>query len=61
MSIYELERRLDEALESHKKELDFISSGDIPLSRDEIIQLATASLYTLSQFRDAIVDFAKSK
>ncbi|MEZ3426359.1 MAG: hypothetical protein K1W13_02995 [Lachnospiraceae bacterium] len=61
MSVYELERKLDEALESHKQELEFISSGDVPLSRDEIIQLANSSLYTLSQFRDAIVDFAKSK
>lgn len=40
MSVYELEHKLDEALESHKQELNFISSGEAPLSREEILQLA---------------------
>ena len=61
MSVYELEHKLDEALESHKQELHCISSREAPLSREEILQLAKSSLYTLSEFRDAIVAFAKSK
>lgn len=60
MPVHELERKLDEALESYKQELNFISSGEDPLSKDDIIQLAKSSLYTLSEFRDAIIDFSKS-
>ena len=56
----ELANKLDEALEAHLKELDFITSGDAPLSNDEIVQLAKTSYYTLSQFRYALIDFAKS-
>lgn len=52
--------KLDEALEAHLKELDFITSGEAPLSNEEIVQLAKTSYYTLSQFRYALIDFAKS-
>lgn len=60
MTSNELENKLNEALEAHLKELDFIISGDAPLSNDEIVQLAKTSYYTLSQFRYALIDFAKS-
>lgn len=56
----ELANKLDEALEAHLKELDFITSGEAPLSNEEIVQLAKTSYYTLSQFRYALIDFAKS-
>lgn len=60
MSVSELTSKLDKALEDHQKELDFIIAGDEPFSRDEIAQLAKTSFYTLSQFRDAIIEFAKN-
>lgn len=60
MSVSELTRKLDKALEAHQKELEFVIAGDEPFSRDEIVQMAKTSYYTLAQFRDAIVEFAKS-
>ena len=60
MTTNELAKKLDNSLEAHQKELEFIMDGDEPLSRDAIIQLSKTSFYTLSQFRDAIVEFAKS-
>ena len=60
MTSSQLAKKLDEALEAHKKELEFIISGEEPFSRNEIVQLAKTSYYTLAEFRDAIVEFSKT-
>lgn len=52
--------RLDRVLDSHRKELEFIGYGDRPLTKDEIVQLARTSYYTMSEFRDVLVELAKS-
>ena len=60
MTSNDLANKLDKALEAHQKELDFFISGDQPIGRNEIVQLAKTSYYTLAEFRDALVEFAKS-
>lgn len=61
MTVEEFAQKLDQSLDAHEKELKLIMEGDQPLSREEIIQLSRTSLYTLSQFRDVLVEFARSK
>lgn len=60
MTAQELASRLDRSLEKFRTDLNLVRDGDTPLSKDESIHLADLSLSTLMQFRDAIVEFAKS-
>lgn len=63
MSIFELEKTLDEALKAFSEEmhLQYAESSQKPATEADLHEVARQAFYTLNEFKKAIVRFEKER